>query len=109
MFLLITTETKTIYKLPLAIVTYPEKNLIFYSNMKMEEKTKKRQKNVQEEILQEKKKDAQMTEHVDVKISMESQDNKQKDVCTAISKGQHSENLHSTKNSKTIRVELTEM
>ncbi|XP_026994097.2 urea transporter 2-like [Tachysurus fulvidraco] len=36
MFLLITTETKTIYKLPLAKVNYPEKNLMLYWKMKKE-------------------------------------------------------------------------
>lgn len=37
-FLLITTETSTIYKLPLAKVTYPEKNLIYFWKMKKEER-----------------------------------------------------------------------
>lgn len=40
-FLLITTETKTIYKLPLAEVTYPEKNLMRYRKMKKKEKAEK--------------------------------------------------------------------
>ncbi|XP_056602449.1 urea transporter 2 [Triplophysa dalaica] len=37
-FLLITTETSAIYKLPLAKVTYPEKNLIYFWKMKKEER-----------------------------------------------------------------------
>ncbi|KAI5613224.1 urea transporter 1, partial [Silurus asotus] len=40
-FLLFTTETKAIYKLPLARVTYPEKNFMFYRKRKKEEKAKK--------------------------------------------------------------------
>lgn len=106
---MINIETKTIYKLPLAIVTYPEKNLIFFSKMKEKEKDKKRQKKVQEEIQQEKEKGAKMTEDVVVKILMESQYNKQQDVCTEISRGRHSENLHSTHNPETITIELTEI
>ncbi|XP_064152825.1 urea transporter 2 [Anguilla rostrata] len=39
-FLLITTETKTIFKLPLAKVTYPEKNLRYFWNLKKAEKEK---------------------------------------------------------------------
>ncbi|CAG07854.1 unnamed protein product, partial [Tetraodon nigroviridis] len=37
-FLLLTTETNKIYKLPLAKVNYPEKNLAFYWKMKRQEK-----------------------------------------------------------------------
>lgn len=40
-FLLITTETKSIYKLPLAEVTYPEKNLRHFLKLKEAEKVKK--------------------------------------------------------------------
>lgn len=37
-FLLLTTETKKIYKLPLAKVNYPEKNLAYFWKMKKQEK-----------------------------------------------------------------------
>lgn len=40
-FLLLTTETNKIYKLPLAKVNYPEKNLSFYWKMKKQEKAEK--------------------------------------------------------------------
>lgn len=40
-FLLLTTETNKIFKLPLAKVTYPEKNLGFYWKMKRQEKAEK--------------------------------------------------------------------
>ncbi|MCI4392613.1 hypothetical protein PGIGA_G00147940 [Pangasianodon gigas] len=108
-FLLITTEMKTIYKLPLAIVTYPENNLMFYCKMKKEEKAKKKQKKAQEEMWQEKEKGAQMTKDMDVKIMMESQENEQQDVCTEISRGQYSENLTIIGNTETTTLELAEI
>lgn len=40
-FLLMTTETNKIFKLPLAKVNYPEKNLGFYWKMKRQEKAEK--------------------------------------------------------------------
>ncbi|XP_026862072.2 urea transporter 2 [Electrophorus electricus] len=40
-FLLITTETKAIHKLPLTKVAYPEKNLIYFWKMKKEERAEK--------------------------------------------------------------------
>nr|XP_015828034.2 urea transporter 2 [Nothobranchius furzeri] len=59
-FLLLTTGTKRIFKLPLAEVTYPEKNLAFYWKLKKQEKAEKdkkkqkdreeQQKAIQEEI-----------------------------------------------------------
>ncbi|XP_017307016.1 urea transporter 2 isoform X2 [Ictalurus punctatus] len=106
-FLLITTETKTIYKLPLSIVTYPEKNLIFYCKVK-EEKAEKKQKKVQEEMLQEKDKEAQMTKDMDVKIMMENQEKEQHNVCIKISRG-HLENLSITGNTEPTTLELTEI
>lgn len=57
-FLLLTTETNKIFKLPLAKVNYPEKNLGFYWKMKRQEKEwleKEKQRIVAEEnILNEK-------------------------------------------------------
>lgn len=75
MFLLITTNTKTIYKLPLTQVTYPEKNLVFYWKMKKEEKAKKKQKEVQNKMLLQEEKEAQRLKD------------------TEKSRGQHSENV----------------
>ncbi|XP_041642499.1 urea transporter 2 isoform X2 [Cheilinus undulatus] len=43
-FLLLTTGTNRIFKLPLAKVTYPEKNLVYYWKMKKEEKKEKAEK-----------------------------------------------------------------
>lgn len=40
-FLLLTTETNKIFKLPLSKVNYPEKNLGFYWKMKRQEKAEK--------------------------------------------------------------------
>ncbi|MCJ8746839.1 hypothetical protein PDJAM_G00146470 [Pangasius djambal] len=76
-FLLITTETKTIYKLPLARVTYPEKNLMFYWKMKKEEKAEKVQK-AKDEVQM--KKDVQISKDVEVKIMVESQDKEHKEI-----------------------------
>lgn len=53
-FLLITTETKKIFKLPLAKVTYPEKNLGFFWKLKKQEKTEKREKERKEKEEQQK-------------------------------------------------------
>lgn len=47
-FLHLTTETKKIFKLPLAKVTYPEKNLGFFWNMKKQEKKEKAERDKEE-------------------------------------------------------------
>ncbi|KAF7687339.1 hypothetical protein HF521_014567 [Silurus meridionalis] len=98
-FLLITTETKTIYKLPLCIVTYPEKNLMFYCKIKREMKA-------EEEMLQEKENEVQITKNTDVKIMMEAKGKEEQDVCTEICRGQHSENLYITKNTMTTTIQF---
>ncbi|XP_030000372.1 urea transporter 2 isoform X1 [Sphaeramia orbicularis] len=64
-FLLITTETKKIFKLPLAKVTYPEKNLGFFWKLKKQEKaeraekerkeTEEKKKSIEDEILKNEK------------------------------------------------------
>ncbi|XP_056147756.1 urea transporter 2 isoform X2 [Lampris incognitus] len=48
-FLLITTGTKAIFKLPLAKVTYPEKNLCFFWKLKKQEKMEKAEKEEQQQ------------------------------------------------------------
>ncbi|XP_071755786.2 urea transporter 2 isoform X1 [Centroberyx gerrardi] len=53
-FLLITTETKKIFKLPLAKVNYPEKNLGFYWKLKKQEKMEKQEKERKEREEQQK-------------------------------------------------------
>ncbi|XP_051279544.1 urea transporter 2 [Dicentrarchus labrax] len=47
-FLLLTTGTNKIFKLPLAKVTYPEKNLCFYWKLKRQEKVEKAEKEQKE-------------------------------------------------------------
>uniref|UniRef100_A0A8C1MMN4 Solute carrier family 14 member 2 n=1 Tax=Cyprinus carpio TaxID=7962 RepID=A0A8C1MMN4_CYPCA len=56
-FLLITTEIKNIYKLPLAKVTYPEKNLIYFWKMKKEERIAKQRKEQEKDIASQQKKE----------------------------------------------------
>ncbi|XP_048834698.1 urea transporter 2 isoform X1 [Brienomyrus brachyistius] len=53
-FLLITTETKTIHKFPLAKVTYPEKNLYYFLKMKKTEKEERHQREAEEATAKEK-------------------------------------------------------
>lgn len=66
---MITTETKTIFKLPLAKVAYPEKNLIYFWKMKKEERAEKLKK--AQEAAQLQKMDPQMVKE-EVKIVIES-------------------------------------
>lgn len=47
-FLLLTTGTNKIFKLPLAKVTYPEKNLGFFWKLKKQEKKEKAEKDIKE-------------------------------------------------------------
>ncbi|XP_029295683.1 LOW QUALITY PROTEIN: urea transporter 2 [Cottoperca gobio] len=53
-FLLLTTETKKIFKLPLAKVNYPEKNLVYFWKMKKQEKMEKAEKDRKESAEQKK-------------------------------------------------------
>lgn len=53
-FLLLTTGTKRIFKLPLAKVTYPEKNLGFFWKLKKQEKNEKAEKERKEKEDQQK-------------------------------------------------------
>ncbi|KAG9261852.1 urea transporter 2-like [Astyanax mexicanus] len=76
-FLLITSETKTIYKLPLSKVAYPEKNLIYYLKMKKEEKAEKLKAAKEQVELQEK--EAQIAKDEEVKITIESQEREQQE------------------------------
>lgn len=68
---MITTETKTIYKLPLAKVTYPEKNLLYFRKMRKEERAEKRKKaKEKQQQLQEKEAAQDQNENV-VKVVIE--------------------------------------
>uniref|UniRef100_A0A8C1VWF7 Solute carrier family 14 member 2 n=1 Tax=Cyprinus carpio TaxID=7962 RepID=A0A8C1VWF7_CYPCA len=56
-FLLITMKIKNIYKLPLAKVTYPEKNLIYFWKMKKEKRIAKQRKEQEKDIASQQKKE----------------------------------------------------
>ncbi|XP_065140574.1 urea transporter 2 isoform X3 [Paramisgurnus dabryanus] len=73
-FLLITTETKGIYKLPLAKVTYPEKNLIYFWKMKKEERAAKEKKKQEKMQL-----DSQIKKDEEILVTMEKD---KPDICT---------------------------
>uniref|UniRef100_A0AAY4BIT5 Urea transporter n=1 Tax=Denticeps clupeoides TaxID=299321 RepID=A0AAY4BIT5_9TELE len=60
-FLLITSETDTIYKLPLAKVTYPEKNLWYFWEMKKAERAEKLKKDQEERLAAEEKEKSLVT------------------------------------------------
>lgn len=68
-FLLITTETKAVYKLPLAKVTYPEKNLIYFWKMKKEE-TASEEKKKQEMQLKDAEK-SQLKKDEEISLTVE--------------------------------------
>lgn len=53
-FLLLTTETNKIFKLPMVSVNYPEKNLSFFWKMKKQEEKEKAEKERKENELQRK-------------------------------------------------------
>ncbi|XP_075871242.1 urea transporter 2 isoform X2 [Nelusetta ayraudi] len=59
-FLHLTTETKKIFKLPLAKVTYPEKNLGFFWNMKKEEKKERAEQEKEEKERQQRATEQEM-------------------------------------------------
>ncbi|XP_030647644.1 urea transporter 2 [Chanos chanos] len=77
-FLLITTETNTIFKLPLAKVTYPEKNLIYFWKMRKEERAEKL-KDAQEEAQVKEKEEQMKREEEEFKVTMEE---KEQEECT---------------------------
>lgn len=56
-FLLITTETNSIFKLPLAKVTYPEKNLRFFWQLRKTERTERAREEEREEKEKEKERE----------------------------------------------------
>ncbi|KAG5280988.1 hypothetical protein AALO_G00066220 [Alosa alosa] len=76
-FLLITTETNKIFKLPLAKVTYPEKNLHHFWKMKKAEKAEKLKKE------QEEKEEGEKSEKQEAfKIEMVKNETVMSDACT---------------------------
>ncbi|XP_051551994.1 urea transporter 2 isoform X2 [Myxocyprinus asiaticus] len=81
-FLLITTETKNIYKLPLAKVTYPEKNLIYFCKMKEEERAQALKK--QQEEMQQKDTESQLMTEEKIKITMEKKEQEHQEFCTVV-------------------------
>uniref|UniRef100_M3ZYR7 Solute carrier family 14 member 2 n=1 Tax=Xiphophorus maculatus TaxID=8083 RepID=M3ZYR7_XIPMA len=92
-FLLLTTGTKRIFKLPLAKVTYPEKNLAFYWRLKKQEKAEKAAKESQEQL------NAEITLHEKNQLKLE---------LRRIEEGrQESENNNSTEMDEGVNVEGT--
>ncbi|XP_066510053.1 urea transporter 2-like [Hoplias malabaricus] len=100
-FLLITTEIKAIYKLPLAKVTYPEKNLIYFWKLKKEERAEKLQK--AQEKVQQQEKEAQMAKECDFKIMIESQQQEQSKL-PETSAEKHTNNTENLPENTTITV-----
>ncbi|KAM6964821.1 urea transporter 2 [Aplochiton taeniatus] len=72
-FLLLTTETNTIFKLPLAKVTYPEKNLRFFWKLRKQELKEKEMKEKQKATQDEE--DALQTEKEELRIKIEKMEN----------------------------------
>ncbi|KAF6729630.1 Urea transporter 2 [Oryzias melastigma] len=72
-FLLLTTGTNKIFKLPLAKVTYPEKNLTFYWKMKKNEKAEKAKavRKEQEEQLKAIERDLILNEKEKIRLEIE--------------------------------------
>nr|XP_046243206.1 urea transporter 2 isoform X1 [Scatophagus argus] len=72
-FLLLTTGTNKIFKLPLAEVTYPEKNLRFFWKLKKQEKKEKAEKERQEREEQQKAIEDEILLNVKEKLRIELQ------------------------------------
>ncbi|XP_051969839.1 urea transporter 2 [Xyrauchen texanus] len=81
-FLLITMETKNIHKLPLAKVTYPEKNLIYFRKMKEEERAQALKKQQEEMQLIDTK--SQLITEEKIKFTMEKKEQEHQEYCTVV-------------------------
>jgi len=105
-FLLITTETKNIHKLPLAKVTYPEKNLIYYWKMKKEERIDKQRK--KQEQMQVKDVESQLKKE-EIIVAMKKKDQQPLDVCTVDVQQEETTQSGTNKNSEAIELNLTKL
>lgn len=70
-FLLLTTGTNRIFKLPLAKVTYPEKNLRFFWKLKKQEKNEKAEKERKEKEDQQKAIEDQVIQNEKLQLSID--------------------------------------
>lgn len=70
-FLLLTTGTNRIFKLPLAKVTYPEKNLGFFWKLKKQEKNEKAEKERKEKEDQQKAIEDQVIQNEKMQLRIE--------------------------------------
>ncbi|TRY95888.1 hypothetical protein DNTS_021410 [Danionella cerebrum] len=104
-FLLITTETKHIHKLPLAKVTYPEKNLIHYWKMKKEERIDKLGKKQEAIEIKEGNHEYQLKED-EISVSLE---NKDLDLCTVEVQQDESPRNSTDRTSEEMSLHLTQL
>ncbi|XP_073697227.1 urea transporter 2 [Garra rufa] len=99
-FLLITTEIKNIHKLPLAKVTYPEKNLIYFWKMKKEERIDRQRKNQEKDVETQRKKEGTMA------VS-ETKDHEHLDVCAVDVPQEETTQNGQDRNAEAIELNLT--
>lgn len=105
-FLLITTETKNIHKLPLAKVTYPEKNLIYFWKMKKEERVDKQKE--KQEKMQVKDVESQLKKE-EIIVAMEKKDQEHLDVFTMEVQQEETTQSRTNKNSEATELHLTQL
>ncbi|XP_070820974.1 urea transporter 2 [Chaetodon trifascialis] len=92
-FLLLTTETNRIFKLPLAKVTYPEKNLSFFWKMKKQEKMEKAEEARKEREEQQKAIEDEVILNEKEKLRLELDRIEQGRVASEVSERQNDETL----------------
>ncbi|XP_067263912.1 urea transporter 2 [Chanodichthys erythropterus] len=105
-FLLITTETKNIHKLPLAKVNYPEKNLIYFWKMKKEERIDKQREN--QEKMQVKDVESQLKKE-EIIVAMEKKDQEHLNVFTVEVQQEETTESRKNKNSEATELHLTQL
>ncbi|RXN21180.1 urea transporter 2-like protein [Labeo rohita] len=101
-FLLITTEIKNIHKLPLAKVTYPEKNLIYFWKMKKVERIDKQRKNQEKDVESQQKKE-------EIMAAMETKEHKRLDVCSVDVPQEETTQNGQDRNPEAIELNLTQL
>ncbi len=99
---MITTEIKSIYKLPLAKVTYPEKNLINFWKMKKEERIDKQRKKQEKYIESQQRKE-------DILAAIEMKDHEHLDVCTVDVQQEETTQNRPDRNVEAIQLNLTQL
>ncbi|KAL0192812.1 hypothetical protein M9458_011108, partial [Cirrhinus mrigala] len=99
-FLLITTEIKNIHKLPLAKVTYPEKNLIYFWKMKKEERIDKQRKNQEKDVESQQKKE-------EIMAATKTKEHERLDVCSVDVPQEETTQNGQDRNAEAIELNLT--